>query len=236
MAKKRYKVTGVPQPQNNGEPKGRKKERFVEGTYDPNEMAGYMMEEQEVVVPGELSAWGKARQAYKERLSEEEYVQRRKRQYLLLNPGMNRAAGVTMDRFPANVEENFRKDYRYKTNTAVVKKVGKQEGWNPNKRKEYIDDLNETQKQIVAESKFGPQLQPNYWDRALAGVATLVSPFSSGVQRMMNEGYMPGLTQKESQELLNRKIAGIPIGGVEVVTPFLQSIGQNVANVAKNTG
>ena len=236
MAKKRYKVTGVPQPQNNGEPKGRKKERFVEGTYDPNEMAGYMMEEQEVVVPGELSAWGKARQAYKERLSEEEYVQRRKRQYLLLNPGMNRAAGVTMDRFPANVEENFRKDYRYKTNTAVVKKVGKQEGWNPNKRKEYIDDLNETQKQIVAESKFGPQLQPNYWDRALAGVATLVSPFSSGVQRMMNEGYMPGLTQKESQELLNRKVAGIPIGGVEAITPFFQSIGQNVANVAKNTG
>ena len=236
MAKKRYKVTGVPQPQNNGEPKGRKKERFVEGTYDPNEMAGYMMEEQEVVVPGEASAWGKARQAYKERLSEEEYVQRRKKQYLLLNPGMNRAAGVTMDRFPANVEENFRKDYRYKTNTAVVKKVGKQEGWNPNKRKEYIDDLNETQKQIVAESKFGPQLQPNYWDRALAGVATLVSPFSSGVQRMMNEGYMPGLTQKESQELLNRKVAGIPIGGLEVVTPFLQSIGQNVANVAKNTG
>jgi len=236
MAKKRYKVKGVPQPQNNGEPKGRKKERFVEGTYDPNEMAGYITTEQEVVVPGEASAWGKARQAYKERLSEEEYVQRRKRQYLLLNPGMNRAAGVTMDRFPANVEENFRKDYRYKTNTAVVKKVGKQEGWNPNKRKEYIDDLNETQKQIVAESKFGPQLQPNYWDRALAGVATLVSPFSSGVQRMMNEGYMPGLTQKESQELLNRKIAGIPIGGVEVVTPFLQSIGQNVANVAKNTG
>jgi hypothetical protein len=235
MAKKRYKVTGVPQPQNNGEPKGRKKERFVEGTYDPNEMAGYMMEEQEVVVPGEASAWGKARQAYKERLSEEEYVQRRKRQYLLLNPGMNRAAGVTMDRFPANVEENFRKDYRYKTNTAVVKKVGKQEGWNPNKRKEYIDDLNETQRDIVAESKYGSKLQPNYWDRALAGVATLTSPFSSGIQRIMNEGYMPGLTKKESKEILNSKVFGIPMGGAEIFTPLTLQ-GQNLANYVKNRG
>ena len=220
---------------NGGEPKGRKKERFVEGTYDPNDTAGYMLTEDEVVVPGEASAWGKARQAYKERLSEEEYVQRRKRQYLLLNPGMNRAAGVTMDRFPANVEENFRKDYRYKTNTAVVKKVGKQEGWNPNKRKEYIDDLNETQRDIVAESKYGSKLQPNYWDRALAGVATLASPFSSGIQRMMNEGYMPGLTKKESKEILNSKVFGIPMGGAEIFTPLTLQ-GQNLANYVKNRG
>lgn len=236
MPKKRYKVTGVPQPQNNGEPKGRKKERFVEGTYDPNEMAGYMMEEQEVVVPGQASAWGKARRAYKEKNPEEEFVEKKKRQYLALHPGLNRMAGLSMSNFPADVEQNFRDEYRYKTNTAVVKKVSKQEGWNPNDRKQYIDDLNETQRQIVANSKYGNKLQANYWDRALAGIGTLVAPFSSGVQRMMNEGYMPGLTKKESREILNRKIAGIPIGGAEVVTPFLQSIGQNVANTAKNTG
>jgi hypothetical protein len=220
--------------QDGGEPK-RKKTKFVPGTYDPAEMAGYMLDEQEVVVPGKASNWGKARTKYKERHPEEEFVEKKKKQYLKKNPGLNKVFGVSMENFPQYVEENFRNEYDYKTNTAVVKDVSRKEGWNPNKRTEYVDELNDTQRSIVANSKFGSKLQPNYWDRGLAGVATLVSPFSSGVRRMMNEGYMPGLTKKESRAILNQKTFGIPTGGLEVFTP-LAPVGQTIANYVKNTG
>jgi hypothetical protein len=56
-------VPSLNQMKNGGEPK-RKKSRFVEGTYDPNETAGYELTEEEVNVPVKASAWGKAAIAY----------------------------------------------------------------------------------------------------------------------------------------------------------------------------
>lgn len=218
-----------------GGPK-KKKVRFQPGTYDPNEMAGYMKEEDDVTVSAQASPWGKARIAYQERNPEEEFIEKKKRQYIRQsNKGLNKLFGINTENFNPDVEQNFRDEYDYLTNTAAVREVARQEGWNPNKRKEYVNDLNETQRQIVANSKYGSKLQPNYWDRALAGVATLVSPFSSGVQRMMNEGYMPGLTKDESQAILNSEIFGVPMGGAEIFTPLTLQ-GQALANYAKNRG
>ncbi len=213
-----------------------RKIKFQPGTYNTDEMAGYMIEEPEVIVSAQASPWGKARLAYQKRNPEEEFIEKKKRQYIRQsNKGLNKLFGINTENFNPDVEQNFRDEYDYLTNTAAVREVARQEGWNPNKRKEYVDDLNETQRQIVANSKYGSKLQPNYWDRALAGVATLVSPFSSGVQRMMNEGYMPGLTKEESQAILNSEIFGIPMGAAEILTPLTLQ-GQNLANYVKNRG
>jgi hypothetical protein len=239
------------------EPKGRKKTKFQPGTYDPNETAGYMLDEQEVTVKGKASNWGKARTQYKERHPEEQFINKKKRQYLKNNKNLiidkwgtktgygNKNAISSYD-WPDYLVDNFKKEYDYKTNTAVVKNVSRKEGWNPNKRTQYIDDLNDTQRDIVAESKYGSKLQPTYWDRTLAGLATFASKFSPELQDAMNKGNMPGLTKKESQEILNAKMTkvpftdidlpfSIPVGGLESFSA-LEIPGTFPANYLKNTG
>ena len=211
---------------NGGEPK-RKKERFVEGTYDPNETAGYILTEDEVVVPGEASAWGKARTQYKKQHPEEKFIERKKKQYLKRNPGLNKLYGVSMNNFPEDVETNFRNEYDYKTNTAVVKKVGRKEGWNPNKRDQYIDDLNDTQRSIVADSKYGSKLQAGYWNRALAGVQELGNTLLPGKPFKYN---IPGLTKREQKEIRNDDF-----GAFEVFAPT-DIPGVVTANFLKNRG
>jgi hypothetical protein len=239
-------VPSLNQYPDGGEPKGRRKERYVPGTYDDKETAGYELTEQEVNVPVKASAWGKAINAYEKNNSEENFIEKKKKQYLKKNKGLNEQFGVDMQNFPKDVEANFRKDYDYKRNTAVVKKVGRQEGWNPNKRTQYVDNLNDTQRGIVAESKYGSKLQPTYWSRTLAGLGTLASKFSPEVRDAMNKGYMPGLTKKESQEILNSKMTkvpftnvdlpfAIPIGGLESLAG-LEIPGVLPANYVKNTG
>jgi hypothetical protein len=224
----------------------RKRERFVPGTYNPNETAGYELTEEEVTVPVKASGWGKAINDYEKNNSEEDFIEKKKKQFLKKNKGLNELYGVDMQNFPKDVEANFRNEYDYKRNTAVVKKVGKQEGWNPNKRTDYVDDLNDTQRGIVAESKYGSKLQPTYWSRTLAGLGTLASKFSPEVRDAMNKGYMPGLTQKESQEILNSKMTKIPFTDVNlpfaIPTGGLESLagleipGVLPANIVKNIG
>jgi hypothetical protein len=239
------------------EPKGRKKTKFQPGTYDPNETAGYMLDEQEVTVKGKASNWGKARTQYKERHPEEQFINKKKRQYLKNNKNLiidkwgtktgygNKNAISSYD-WPDYLVDNFKKEYDYKTNTAVVKNVSRKEGWNPNKRTQYVGDLNDTQRGIVAESKYGSKLQPTYWDRTLAGLATFASKFSPELQDAMNKGNMPGLTKKESQEILNAKMTkipftdidlpfSIPTGGLESFSA-LEIPGTFPANYLKNTG
>lgn len=238
------------------EPK-RKKTQFQPGTYDPNETAGYILDEQEVVVPGKATNWGKAAIAYEKRNPEEEFINKKKKQYLKNNKnliidkwgtktGYGNKDAISSYNWPDYLVDNFKKEYDYNKNTAVVKKVGKQEGWNPNRRTEYVGNLNDTQRGIVAESKYGSKLQPTYWDRTLAGLATLASKFSPELRDAMNKGNMPGLTQKESQEILNAKMTKIPFTDIDlpfsIPTGGLESFaaleipGTIPANYLKNTG
>ena len=242
--------------QEGGEPK-RKKTQFQPGTYDPNETAGYILDEQEVVVQGKLTNWGKAARDYKKRHPEEEFINKKKKQYLKNNKnliidkwgtktGYGNKNAISSYNWPDYLVDNFKNEYDYNKNTAVVKKVSRQEGWNPNRRTQYVDKLNDTQRGIVAESKYGSKLQPTYWDRTLAGLATLASKFSPELRDAMNKGNMPGLTQKESQEILNAKMTkipftdidlpfSIPIGGLESFAA-LEIPGTIPANYLKNTG
>lgn len=212
---------------NGGEPK-RKKTKFQPGTYDPNETAGYMLDEQEVVVPAQASAWGKARNEYKRKHPEEEFIEKKKRQYVRQsNKGLNKLFGVSTENFNPDVEQNFRDEYDYNTNTAVVKKVAKQQGWNPNKRSEYVDKLNPTQRSIVANSKYGSKLQPGYWNRSLAGLQELGNTILPGQPFQYN---IPGLTKKEQKEMRDSKLSAF-----ELLAP-LDIPGVAIANYTKNRG
>jgi len=132
-----------------------------------------------------------------------------------------------MENFPQYVEQNFRNEYDYNKNTAVVKKVGKQEGWNPNKRAQYVDELNDIQRGIVAESKYGSKLQPGYWNRALAGLQELGNTLSPGQPFQYN---IPGLTKKEQKEMRDSKLSAF-----EMLAP-MDIPGAAIANFIKNRG
>jgi hypothetical protein len=218
---------------NGDDPSGRKKTRFQPGTYDPNETAGYMLDEKEVVVPAKASKWGKAAIAYEKRNPEEDFVDKKKKQYLKKNKGLNELYGVNMENFPQDVEENFKNEYDYNKNTAVVKKVGRQEGWNPNRRTQYVSNLNDTQRSIVADSKYGSKLQPSYWSRGLAGVqefGNFIAKQLPGEQGDIFKYQVPGLTKKEQKEIGNSNF-----GALEMFSP-MDIPGAAIANFVKNTG
>jgi len=218
--------------QDGGEPG---KIRFVPGTYDPNEMAGYMLDTPEVTVAQKGAPWVKYMREYEKKNPMDKFVDQKKRTYLKLHPGLNKSAGVTMENFPVDVLQNFVDEYEYNKNSYVTKKYGKEAGFNPSRRGEWVDEINPTFKErFVADSKYGSKLQPSTWDRALAGLTTLASPFSPDLQAELNAG-MPGLTRRESREIKDANLAGIPIGGLEAFAP-VNTLGQNIANLAKNRG
>ena len=173
---------------------------------DPNFLAenpdtySQIVNKPEVSTGREGSDIGKLRAEYRDKNPMDKYLDEKKRQYLKKNKGLNKAAGVTMENFPEDVLQNFMNEYNYKTNNYAVNKLGKKEGWNPKKRGEWVDELTPGERDAVSESKYGSKLQPSYWSRSLAGLATLAAPFSPEIQNIMNEGHMPGLTKKESKE------------------------------------
>jgi hypothetical protein len=208
---------------------------------DPNYLAAnpdtysQIVNKPEVLTGREGSDIGKLRAEFREKNPMDIFLDEKKRQYLKKNKGLNKAAGVTMENFPEVVLQNFIDEYEYKTNNYAVNKLGKKEGWNPKRRGEWVDELTPGERDAVAESKYGSKLQPSYWSRSLAGLATLASPYSPEIQKAMNEGNMPGLTKNESKEILNSKVLGIPIGGLETLAP-IDIPGAAIANLVKNTG
>jgi hypothetical protein len=230
-------------------------EKIPESTYtpiDPNWLAqnpdvySQIVNKPEVSTERQGSDIGKLRAEYRDKNPMDLFLDEKKRQYLKKNKGLNKAAGVTMENFPEDVLQNFMNEYDYKTNNYAVNKLGKKEGWNPRRRGEWVDELTPGEKDAVAESKYGSKLQPSYWAKSLAGLATLVSPFSPEIQNIMNEGHMPGLTKKESKEILNSKMTkvpftnmdlpfSIPLGGLNTIAP-IDIPGAAIANYVKNTG
>jgi hypothetical protein len=208
---------------------------------DPNFLAenpdvySQIVNKPEVALERQASDIGKLRLEYRDKNPMDIFLDEKKRKYLKRNKGLNKAAGVTMENFPDVVLQNFINEYDYKTNNYAVNKLGKKEGWNPKRRGEWVDELTPGERDAVAESKYGSKLQPSYWSRSLAGLATLASPYSPEIQKAMNEGNMPGLTKNESKEILNSKVLGIPIGGLETLA-VTDLPGVGVANLVKSVG
>ena len=207
--------------------------KFQPGTYDPNELMGHMSDIKEVSVSAKAPEWVKYSNEYEKKHPKENFIYKKKNKYLNLHPGLNKSAGVTYENFPEQVEKNYADNYEYNKNNYIVKKLSKSRKFNPNEHGEWVEKLSPGELQAVQNSRYGSNLQPSYWSRALAGLGTLAAPFSPEVNDAMNKGYMPGLTKKESKEIKDATMFGIPTGGLETFAP-MDIPGAVIANNLKN--
>jgi len=190
----------------------------------------------EVEKKAQAPDWLKFSNEYEKKNSKQAFIDEKKREYLKgTNKGLNKLAGNSMENFPEDVERNFEKAYDYKKNSFIVKKLGKKEKFSPNRRGEWVDELSKKEKEIVANSKYENKLQPSLWDRSLAGLVTLTTPFSAQANDAMNKGELPGLTKKEQREIKDSKMFGIPTGGLESLAGW-DALGVAAANALEQSG
>jgi hypothetical protein len=91
------------------------------------------------------------------------------------------------------------------------------------------------EKEIVGNSKFESKLQPSLWDRTLAGLVTLTTPFDARANDSVNRGELPGLTKKEQKEIKDAKLLGLPVGGLESLA-WWDAPGVAIANALEQSG
>jgi hypothetical protein len=173
---------------------------------------------------------------YSGKHNKQAFIDKKKRQYLRnTNRGLAKAAGLSMENFPKNVEKNFINEYNYNRNNYVVKKLFKNAGISPNKREEWADKISDADRALIANSKYGNKLKPSIWARTLAGLGTMASKFSPEIADAMERGDLPGLTREEQRAIKNAKIKGIPVGGVEALAGA-DAVGVALANAVEASG
>ena len=131
-----------------------------------------------------------------------------------------------MDNFPEKVAQNFANEYDYKKNNYVTKKLGKEKGFNPSKRGEWVDKLSPGERKAIENSRYGSKLQANAWDRSLAGLKKIGSYVSSDIGKMNIEG----LTKAEQAEIQNSKLGALETFAAGDIP------GMAIANFLANTG
>lgn len=181
-------------------------------------------------------AWIGYSREYTGKHSKQDFIDRKKRQYLKnTNRGLSKAAGLSMENFPKDVEKNFLNEYNYKKNNHIVKSMIKDAGLSPNKREDWVGLLSDSERHLVKNSKYGDKLQPSIWSRTLAGLGTIASKFSPEINDAMNRGDLPGLTRDEQIAIKDANIKGIPIGGLETMA-IEELPGVALANVVEQAG
>lgn len=177
---------------------------------------------------------------YSGKHNKQAFIDKKKRQYLRnTNRGLAKAAGLSMENFPKNVEKNFINEYNYNRNNYVVKKLFKNAGVSPNKREDWIDTINSDDnadvRALIKNSKYGNKLKPSIWARTLAGLGTMASKFSPEIADAMERGDLPGLSREEQRAIKNANIKGIPVGGVEALAGA-DAVGVALANALEASG
>ena len=165
------------------------------------------------------------------------YVYDKKQQYLKRHKGLNKAAGVTLDNFPKEVEDQINEKYNYNMNGYITDRMAKVKKFNPNKHDEWVDELGDRSKEVIANSKYGSKLQPSLWARSLAGgqelgnaaVKTLRGALTGETGKDVFNHKTPGLTQKEWNEIHNSST-----GALETLSAA-DVPGVVVANYLKNS-
>jgi hypothetical protein len=194
----------------------------------PEEYAPYVTNLKEANVVAEAAPWAKLSNEYEKKNSKEAFIESKKRDYLKKsNKGLNKMAGLSMDNFPKDVASNFADEYEYKKNNYVTKKLGKQKGFNPRKRDEWVEELSPGERKVVANSRYGNKLQPGYWNKALAGVQELGNTLLPGQPFQYN---IPGLTKSEQKEMRDSSVSA-----VDILAP-MDIPGAVAANYLKNNG
>ena len=166
------------------------------------------------------------------------YVYDKKQEYLKkTNRGLSKLAGITLDNFPKEVEDQINEKYNYNMNGYITDRMAKVKKFNPNKHDEWVDELGDRSKEVIANSKYGSKLQPSLWARSLAGgqelgnavVKTLRGALTGETGKDVFNHKTPGLTQKEWNEIHNSST-----GALETLSAA-DVPGVVVANYLKNS-
>jgi len=210
---------------NGGDPKATRT-LFQPGTYNPNEIAGSMLNLPEATKSAEAPMWVEFANEYEKKNSKQAFIDGKKRDYLKQNKNLNAMAGNNMDYFPEKVAQNFADEYEYKKNNYVTKKIAKEKDFNPRKRGEWVAELSPGERRAVENSRYGSKLQANLWDRSLAGLKNIGSYIDPDLGKID----VPGLTKAEQAEIQNSKL-----GALEIFAPMdLQGLA--TANWISNRG
>lgn len=199
---------------------------FQPGTYDPNEMAGSMVNLSAATKSAEAPMWVGFANEYEKKHSKQAFIDAKKRDYLKHNKGLNKAAGVSMENFPEKVLQNFANEYDYHKNNYVTKRLGKEKGFNPRNRGEWVEQLSPGEKKAVENSRYGSKLQASAWDRSLAGLKNIGSYIDPDIGKID----IPGLTKSEQAKIQNSKLGALETFAVADLP------GNAIANFVKNRG
>jgi hypothetical protein len=178
----------------------------------------------DVPVTAKAPDWAKIQEEYQKNNPIEDFLYDKKVKYLKQNKGLNKAYGEDLENFPSQVRQNFVDEYNYKMNSYITKKLGKKKGFTPSTRGNWVDELSDRERQIVADSKYESKLQPSIWSRTLSGARSAFNALSP----VDVTTPIPGYTKKENKAALNNWLEGL-----EVFAP-LELSGTATANLVKN--
>ena len=145
--------------------------------------------------------------AYEEAHPRDEFVYKKKADYLKRNKNWNRQAGLSQDNFNTDVEGNFNRNWEYDRNSEVIEQFAKDHGINPKNHVEIVEkmaDKGNVSRDMIAHSKYGSKLQPTMWARSLAGAQELANFLVKA-----STSYIPGVLDKEAPDVFNKEIKGL---------------------------
>ena len=155
------------------------------------------------------------------------FIQSKMQDFIRSQGQFGKNFGLSMQNFPEDVMMNYADEFDYQENTKSAEQLAKKKGWNLQDRATYVDKLTPTERNIIAGSQYGSNLQPDVWSRTRAGARGLANALLPGQPISYN---IPGLTPKEQEEMRQSVLSPF-----EMFAP-LEVPGNVVANYAKNRG
>jgi len=189
----------------------------------------------EVTIEAEAPEWSDLSQEYERTNPLQAFVRGRKEDVIRQSPrGLNKLFGVNPSQFASSIENNIANEYDYLKNTAIIEGIAKSRGIDLSERGDWVDQLSNKEKEILANSKYETLLQPSFYAKSLAGLQELAG-YMPGTLPNKYAPLTPGLTKREQEEIHNEKFLGVPTGALNAFQ-FMDVPGQAIANVLKNRG
>lgn len=143
--------------------------------------------------------WTGAILNYEDANPKESYINNLKQAYLnnRNTQGLNKLAGVSMENFPSNVEQEYANEYLYKRNNSLAPKIIDSYSKSGD-RTEWVDKLTEEEKNIIKNSDYRFDLEPNSFATSAAGLSKIFN--YTGMPERYN-AKMLGITENESKDI-----------------------------------
>lgn len=156
-----------------------------------------------------------------------DFIQSKMQDYIRSQGQFGKNWGLSMQNFPEHEMMNYANEFDYKENTKSAEQIAKNKGYNLKDRASYVDKLTPTERNIIANSQYGANLQPSVWARTAGGLQELGNTLLPGQPFQFD---VPGLSPKEEKEYRESALSGL-----NALAPF-DLPGIVIANYAKNRG